>query len=274
MGAERKRAITVVTLVAGFASTLAFPSIHALVGFIGWRRTMWVLAAVVSLVATPLIWFACQTAEQYSNSDQSPASPAASETLHVMQKATFWLLAVGFVMIALNHGSLLTHLLPLLNERGIESGMAIFAASMIGPMQVTGRLIMLAVEKHISSLYMFAACFLAMGIASVALLGTNTLPFLLIGFVVFQGAGYGATSIMRPVVIAELLGEKNFGLIAGFLALPYLAAAAAAPTIAALLWQVGGYDVVIAFAGGASVVGLVALLGAATRSRRDGTSKT
>ena len=112
-----------------------------------------------------------------------------------------------------------------------------------------------------------------MGIASVALLGTNTLPFLLIGFVVFQGAGYGATSIMRPVVIAELLGKKNFGLIAGFLALPYLAAAAAAPTIAALLWQIGGYDVVIAFAGGASVLGLVALLGAATRSTSERTSK-
>jgi hypothetical protein len=47
---------------------------------------------------------------------------------------------------------------------------------------------------------------------------------------------------------------------------PYLGAAAAAPTIAALIWWVGGYDLVILFAIGASGIGLVSLLAAATLS--------
>ena len=85
-------------------------------------------------------------------------------------------------------------------------------------------------------------------------------------FILLQGAGFGVMSIMRPVMTAELFGRNNFGLISGFLAVPYLGAAAAAPTIAALIYWVGGYDLVILFAGGAAGLGLVSLLAAVTVS--------
>ena len=270
MGDQSKRAITIVTLVAGLAGTLSFPGTYFLIGIVGWRGTMQVWAAVVLFVALPLIWFGCRTAETMGGNRERVASGKATETLPIMRQATFWLLSIGFVSIALNHGVLLTHLLPLLDERGIQSGVAIFAASMIGPMQVTGRLGMLAVERHVPTLYIFAGCFVAMGIASMALLGASTWPLLLIAFVLFQGAGYGATSIMRPVVTKDLLGAQNFGLIAGLLAVPFLGAAAAAPTVAALIWRVGGYDVVIWFAGGVAMLGLVSLLGAAAMAGRSG----
>jgi MFS family permease len=99
-------------------------------------------------------------------------------------------------------------------------------------------------------------------------LGTGTTPLLLVTFVLFQGAGYGVTSIMRPVVIAEFLGREDFGVIAGMLAIPFLTATAAAPTIAALIWQKGGYDSVIWLAFAAAAVGLLSMLTAASFSRR------
>jgi MFS family permease len=270
MGSRRKQAITLVTLVAGFAGTLAFPGTHALVGIVGWRGTMRVLAATVALIAVPLIWFGCRAAAEHRQRQTSVAGRQAVETLHIWHSATFWLLAVGFVAIALDHGVLLTHLLPLLNERSIPAGTAVLAASMIGPMQVVGRLAMMATERHVSTLHIFAACFVALGLAAISLLKSNAFPVLLFSFVLFQGAGYGATSIMRPVAVAEFLGHENFGLIAGFLAVPFLGAAAAAPTVAAFIWRAGGYDTVIWFAGGASVLGLISLLAAgilATRTR-------
>jgi len=249
---------------------VAFPGTHTLVGLIGWRGTVRVSAAIVSLIVVPLVWFACHSAAKYGESQASPASHKVGEALHIVRGVTFWLLVVGFITIALDHGALLTHLLPLLDERGIQSGVAVFAASMIGPMQVTGRLLMLAVERRVSTLHIFAGCFMAMGIAAISLLNAHTFPFLLASFVLFQGAGYGVTSIMRPVVTAELLGHRNFGLIAGFLAVPFMGATAAAPTIAALIWQTGGYDRVIWFAGGMTMIGLVSLLAAATLSTRRG----
>lgn len=63
-------------------------------------------------------------------------------------------------------------------------------------------------------------------------------------FVLFQGSGYGVTSITRPVVTADLLGREGFGSISGALALPFMAATAVAPTVAAAIWEVGGYDLV------------------------------
>ncbi len=268
MGSQSKRAITLVTLVAGFAGTVSFPGNHFLVGLVGWRGAMLVLATIVAFVVAPLIWFGSRTAEAHAPSDAAPASAKTTETLGITRTPTFWLLAIGFSTIALNHGVLLTHMLPLLNERNISSNTAVFAASMIGPMQVVGRLMMVAVERRISSIAIFTVCFIAMGFASLSLLASSALPALIISFVLFQGAGYGVTSILRPVITADLLGYKNFGVIAGFLAVPFQGAAAAAPTVAALIWLVGGYDLVIWFAIGIAVLGLISLIGAAALANR------
>jgi predicted permease len=55
-----------VTLVAGFAGTLAFPGTHALVGIFGWRGTVLSFAAAIILIATPLIWSGCRFSERHA----------------------------------------------------------------------------------------------------------------------------------------------------------------------------------------------------------------
>ena len=111
-----------------------------------------------------------------------------------------------------------------------------------------------------------------MGIAALSLLGAGAIPVLLVAFVLFQGSGYGVTSIVRHVVTAEFLGRKNFGVISGLLALPFIAATAAAPTIAAFVWETGGYDRVIMLAIFAAGVGLVSILLAASLTARKATA--
>lgn len=263
MGAGAKRAITLVTLIAGFAGTVSFPSAYVLVGFVGWRGAVLTFAAAVAFVAAPLIWRGSRLAEEARESQAHPTSLKTREALQVLRRATFWLLAISFAMIALEHGMLLTHLLPLLDERGIHGETAILAASMIGPMQVAGRLAMIAAERHVSILGIAAVSYVSLGIAAGSLMGTSAIPALLVGFVLFQGSGYGVTSIVRPVVTADLLGRANFGVISGLLALPFITATAAAPTIAAFVWERGGYDRVILLAIVAACIGLIALISAA-----------
>lgn len=267
MGTRAKRAITLVTLVAGFAGTVSFPSAYVLVGIWSWRGAVLTFAVAVALVAAPLIWHASSLADRSRDSQVHTASPGTREALSILRTAAFWLLAIAFAMIALEHGILLTHLLPLLDERGVHGETAILAASMIGPMQVAGRLAMMAAERHVSNLGIAVACYVALAIAALALLGTAVVPTLLVAFVLFQGSGYGVTSIVRPVITAEFLGRKNFGVISGMLALPFITATAAAPTIAAFVWERGGYDRVILFALVTAGVGLAALLLAAGVSR-------
>ena len=266
MGTKAKQAITLVTLVAGFAGTLAFPGAHALVGIFGWRGTVLSFATVIILIATPLIWFGCRFSERQGETPKVIAGHETTETFGIFRSTRFWLLAVAYTMIALDHGVLLTHLLPLLDDRGIQSEAAVLAASMLGPMQVAGRLAMIAVGPRVSTLGIFIVAYISMAIAALSLLGSGTVPVFIVCFILFQGAGFGVMSIMRPVMTAELFGRNNFGLISGSLAVPYLGAAAAAPTIAAIICLVGGYDLVILFAIGASGFGLVSLLAAATLS--------
>lgn len=268
MGVRAKRAITLITLVAGFAGTVSFPSAYVLVGFVGWRGAVLTFAVAVALVAVPLIWRGARLAEESHESHLHPASPKTREALRILRSVTFWLLALSFAMIALEHGILLTHLLPLLDERGIHGETAILAASMIGPMQVAGRLAMMAAERHVSILRIAAASFVSMGIAALALLGTSAVPVLLVAFVLFQGSGYGVTSIVRPVITADFLGRTNFGVISGLLALPFIIATAAAPTIAAFVWERGGYDRVILLAIVAAGIGLASILLAASLTSR------
>lgn len=266
MGSRARQAITLITLVAGFAGTLAFPGTHALLAITSWRGTVLVLSLVVICVAVPLIWFGCATVKDLEKQQGRTTHRHLRVIFRVMGRATFWLLAIGFAMIALDHGLLITHLLPLLDERGVGSETAVLAAAMIGPMQVAGRLAMMVAERHVSTLFIGVACYTAMATAAMSLLGSGMVPILLVTFVVFQGAGYGVTSIIRPIVIAELLGRNNFGLVAGLLAVPFLVSTAVSPTVAALVWELGGYNLVIVLAVAASVTGLVALLGAAKLS--------
>ena len=256
LGDKARKAITLVTLVAGFAGTLAFPSIHLLVGRVGWRGAVVIVAGVNLLVAVPLIWNACRHADRHRTAQPTPSSAHPGAASRVLRTPVFWLLAVAFSMAYLEHFGLITHLLPLLSERGLSDEAAVLTASFIGPMQVAGRLAMLAVEKYVSTFWLAFTCFLAMSGAATALLCSQAVPPLLPLFVVLQGAGIGISSILRPVMTAELLGRAHFGIISGFLAIPSILAAALAPTLAALVWGMGGYEMVILVAIVAAVIGL------------------
>ena len=256
LGNEARRAITIVTLVAGLAGTLAFPSLHLLVGWVGWRDAVVIVAGVNLLVTVPLIWNACRYADQMRADQHAPGSAHPGVASRALRTPVFWLLAVAFSMAYVEHFSLLTHLLPLLSERGLSDEVAVLTASSIGPMQVAGRLAMLVVEKYVSTFWIAFTCFLAMSGAATALFYSQAVPLLLPLFVVLQGAGIGMSSILRPVMTAELLGRAHFGIISGFLAIPSILAAALAPTLAALVWKMGGYEMVILMAILTALVGL------------------
>ncbi len=256
-GAYSQRAITIVTLVAGFAGSVAFPVAQLLAALANWRVAVLTFAAALLCLALPLVW---QASGQLVRSSRS-ASPASrsrkSDIRRTLTTPIFWLLCIAFVCIALEHGLLLTHLLPLLDEYGISRGVATLAAATIGPMQVFGRILMMAAERYIDAARIAIISFAFMALAALALLGVSALPVLIVVFVVVHGSGYGVTSITRPVVTAQFLGRENFGAISGALALPFMAAFALAPTVAAFIWKAGGYDLVVLTALAIAVCGLI-----------------
>ena len=262
MGNRSKRAITLVTLVAGLAGTVMFPSAHVLTDLIGWRQAIQVFAAVVLAVSVPTIWFSCRLAETISTHEIPESSARARDAMNVLGMVTFWLLGIAVMTMSLGHGMIITHMLPIFSDRNVHPEAAVLAASMIGPMQVSGRLAMMASERYVSVLAITVGSCAALVIASAALFGAGGIPALVVVFVILQEAGVGVSSIIRPVVTAELLGRRNFGVISGMLAIPYMGGYAVAPSVAAFIWGISGYDNVIVLAGAAAIVGMAAVLGA------------
>ena len=197
------------------------------------------------MVAAPLFLFGGRAADGESAAVRGGPGMTGSGALHAaLRRPAFWLLATAFPMIALSHGILITHLLPMLAERGVDHGIAVLAASGIGPMQVVGRLLMMSVERRVSMNAVCGLSFALMAAAVAAHILAGASPPLLAAFVVLHCAGYGVIAIARPVVSATVLGRDGFGAISGALALPFITASAAAPTLAAVVWSAGGYDTV------------------------------
>jgi len=262
LGSRARRGITIVSLMAGLAGTVSFPAAFFLSSSFGWRGAVLVFATVIIVIAVPLMWWAASRAEQIGGAASVPSSHNAREPMRIARKPAFWTLALGLAMISMNTGIMITHTIPLLSERGFARETAILAISMIGPMQVVGRTMVMGIEHRVPSLVIAISCQFAMSAAALSLMGATAWPVLLASFVFLQGLGNGVTSIMRPVLTAELLGRANFGVISGMTAMVYISGFAAGPTVGSLAWQIGGYDLMLAMAVGIGALGALLMLAA------------
>ncbi len=246
-GAMARRAITRITLVAGFASPIAFPAGAALSQWLGWRGAVLVFAAVVGLIAAPMLFVGARLLEGRHPVRRPPGHKALDRQAlgRALGKPAFWLMAVAFPLLAIEHGILIAHIIPLLVERGFGQATAVMVASIFGPMQVAGRFAMMTVESRARSVTMMLLSYFGAILAALILLSAGLNVMLVFAFAATQGAAFGLISILKPPVIAEMLGRTAYGAISGWLAVPYLVGGAFGPYVGAILWQAGGYTTVL-----------------------------
>ncbi|MEM7068707.1 MAG: MFS transporter [Pseudomonadota bacterium] len=254
-GAEAKRGIITITLIAGFAGTLSFPLAHTLSDLFGWEAAVLAFAFISSVIAAPLMYLGASEVENNPVPRQKPE--LTSETTNSFYGSyRFWFLGIGFALGAVLHGVTLHHLLPIMKDRGATADVAVLAASLIGPMQVAGRLFMAAFEKHTSLRLIAISCFTAMALSSITLLFAGSSTGFIAAFVICFGGAYGVVSIIRPLIARQILGEENFGAKSGGLASLYLIGGASAPYLGSLVWGAGGYDLVLTCLVGLALIGL------------------
>lgn len=239
LGQGARAAITKVTLVAGFAGTLAFPLGHWVGTQFGGQGGLAVFVGV-TLLAVPCNLWAVRSLRRRERAGAAPV-PAPPGVLAVaLRRPAFWALVACFGLIWLNHGVLITYVLELFADRGAGPAMAATAAACIGPSQVAGRLLFMLGEARVGN---DRATLIALGgvvAASAVLWLAGLAPLLVFGFALAQGAGAGLMSILRPVLIAEILGREGFGTISGAVAMSPILASAAAPALGAWMLAAGG----------------------------------
>jgi hypothetical protein len=191
-----------------------------------------------------------------------------------MQQPVYWLLVASFVSFALFYTALLFNLVPMLGERGFTTGQAVAVYAVIGPSQVAGRIVLLAMERRLTATVAGIVATM-LPVAALLILGTAAPGSLsAYAFAVAFGAGMGIKTIVQATAAPEFLGREGYGALQGSIMTPIYAAQAASPFAAAMIWQIGGgYHVlerVLLLAALASAVAfaLAALLAAARKGRR------
>jgi MFS family permease len=151
------------------------------------------------------------------------------------------------------------HLIPLLAERHVEIGVVMAIIALIGPMQVVGRVLLMAAQKHITAIQLGALIYFAFPVSMAMLAMGISDVYGLILFAIIYGVANGLVTILRGMAVPEFIGPEGYGIVSGALTMPTNVMRAAGPLIGALAWSAfGNYTPVL---WGLAVIMLVAAAG-------------
>jgi MFS family permease len=260
---DRDRALLAVTLVAALASTIFMPFEAWLVGRLGWRGALTVLALILALPTIPIHALVLRRPPRVDTRHPSSAAVAEVPGLALgaaVKTGVFWVLAIAFLASNFTTNMVTVHLIPYLSDRGYSATLAAAMIGWMGAMQLPARVVFgpLVARFGHRTLTVGIFVFQALALAQLALvrrLGTLT------PMVVMLGAANGMATLARATTIAEVFGPRHYGSISGAIALGANGARAVAPFAAALLqvW-LGGYEPVFWLMAGVLVVAALGLL--------------
>jgi len=264
----RERAILVVTLVAGFASTIFMPIEAWLLDTVGWRQALVVLAALLAITTIPLhgllLRAPAHLARRRAGHDKNlPVIPGLSLSA-ALQHPIFWVLAVAFFGSNFAHTSGTVHLIPYLGEYGYPAALAAALVGWIGAMQVAGRLAFVPVAAWFGARSVVAGIFIAQCVGTGLLAMLGHVPTV-IPIIALLGASNGMSTLARANMVSDIFGRAHYGSISGALAIGANGARALAPIGASLLYRgLGSYEAL--FGALAVSLGAISILVIATNT--------
>ncbi len=259
-----RRAITRLTLIAGFASTLFWPLTGFLTESIGWRMTYLVFAALHLALALPLhLWLTRLTQRSISARQADPAPLPAPDWPVVTgprARPAFWLLGASFALTGIVIAALGVHLVPSLLALGLGQH-AYLIGMLMGPAQVMVRLVDATAWRSYHPLTVALISGMAVAVAVVALQLAGQGMAFAIAFALIFGAGQGLASIVRGAVPLALFGPTGIGRRLGHLAALRNVTAAAAPFAFALGTERLGLPLTLQLSLAIAILGFALLFG-------------
>ena len=161
------------------------------------------------------------------------------------------------------------HLIPLLDDRGVPTGVVMAIIALIGPMQVVGRVLLMVGQRHVTTIQLGAGIYFAFPIAMAMLaLGISDVYGLIL-FAIIYGIANGLITILRGMAVPEFIGPEGYGVVSGALTMPTNLMRAAGPVIASLAWAAfGGYTPVLWGLAGIMLIAAAGFAAAAILSTR------
>jgi predicted MFS family arabinose efflux permease len=254
-GHGSRNAITGITLIAGFASTLGWPLSTVLEAHFGWRGACWTWAALHLVLGIPLNALlpdvsaaaAPEAPAKAADDTPPPAGPGRAAVLLSVVFAATWFISTAMA----------AHLPRLLQAGGATLAGAVAVGALVGPAQVAGRLLEFGFLRRVHPLLSARLAALMHPLGATLLLWYGAPAAALFGLL--HGAGNGILTIAKGTLPLVMFGPLGYGQRQGLLMVPARIAQALAPWLFGLAldrWGVGALGLSMAI----GLVSLAALL--------------
>ena len=192
----------------------------------GWRYGYYALSAIVLFIALPLAYFFLKEspAEMGLKPDGQLSGEAPRATRkdvgldgkEIARQREFWILVLIFVLLSFALNGMLSHLVPMLSDRGMGTGSAAAVAATVGITVFISRIVIGYLIDHFFAPYVAILSFSlsALGIAVFALGAVDAMAFF---GAICVGLSLGAEGDLLAYLTGRYFGLKSFGATFGFL---------------------------------------------------------
>jgi len=236
-GVNGRRAITYVTFLGGFASTVFWPITAFLMERWGWRTSYLIFAAGMAAICLPIYLATLGApADTPQSASGGPAAHPDDET--PLEGAPRRRAFIGFATAIAAHqiviAGLLIHMIGAMRQAGLTMEQAIMVGMAFGPGQVLARFAEMVWGARFPAVVGGRISTLLLPPALLFLLSGSMNVGLALCFSAALGMSNGLMTIARGTVALALFGRKGYGAIIGDLALASLFSRAMGPL--ALAW--------------------------------------
>jgi len=216
----------VMTLVAGYAIR----------GW-GWRAAYLTVGIPMIFVAAPLILIVVRSRPPSSVTEPGrPAAMAGVEVGPALRSRSFWMIAIANFCFAFSATGTAIHMVAHLENVGFTSANAALLMSLIFGLAAAGKLLLGLFADYTSASRALSLDF-ALQAIGVALIFTLTRRAMIPIFVIVYGLSVAAPLMLLPLLLAESLGLRRFGSLAGLAGLAQTFGATIGPLVAGTIFD-------------------------------------
>ncbi|MDR3718162.1 MAG: MFS transporter [Bryobacteraceae bacterium] len=251
---DRQRGLALSLVMAGVGTgAMLFPPLaQRLISGFGWRFAYASLGGVILLLGIPLTALFVRekprerTAERH---DEHGVTVAAG-----LRSRAFWIIVATLFLGSMSVNGAITHLSPLLTDRGISTDSAALAASTLGLASFCGRLLTgYLLDRFFAP--RVGLCLLAGTAGGILLLASaRTAPGGLLAAALI-GFGLGGEADITPYLLTRYFGLRSFSTLYGFTWTAYAIAGAIGPVVMGRAFDAtGSYTTLLTLLAAATLV--------------------
>jgi len=229
------------TTAGGMVMTLVA---NQLISESGWRAAYVALGVPMIVVVVPLTAVVVRSRPPRAvemTVAQGARLLEGFEALEALRTRSFWMLVIANLCFGFVAVGTVVHMIAYLEGLGYKAGNAALAMSILFGLAGLGKVAMGYVADRISARRALVVNFAAAALAFLLVFGAGHV-FLLAVFILTFGVAAGAPVALLPLLLAESLGRRRYGVLGALTGVAGTIGGAAGPVIAGRIFDItGGY---------------------------------